>query len=70
MDSTFRQLLGIHGAGLGGIVFVLGFLSYFQGYIGLTLFLILTLPSGLILLASADYRFLEYQTLAVLNGPT
>lgn len=70
MDGNYRQLFGLIGIGLGGVVFVLGFLLYLEGTIGLWLYLLIALPSGILLLISSVYLLLEYQTLAVLQGPS
>lgn len=70
MELNYRQLFGILGIGLGGVAFVLGFLLFLEGSIGLWLFLLIALPSGILLLISSVYLLLEYQTLAVLRGPS
>lgn len=70
MEFNYRQLFGILGIGLGGVAFVLGFLLFLEGSIGLWLFLLIALPSGILLLISSVYLLLEYQTLAVLRGPS
>lgn len=70
MNSRFRQLFGLFGLAMGGVIFVFGCLLYLYGHIGMWLLFLITIPSGILFLLSSGYLILEYQTLAVLHGPS